>query len=1025
MPFLLDGSVPQNEFQQSIPYDVVAPLRSHIAGGHAELHRYDVSAEKAETELGDYNPSSDEVYDWPGRSANTVLDAASPRLFIDDALLRYYTNAASSGDTVTPVANTKNQVIVAGATGFKTNGSSYPRLAALKDRDVTVGDVVTLVDGVNNMTTYVAGLIGDAVGASVGSPVAGSGNLPTQPSNFPGSAPGTSVGGSGGALAANTYFVRFSYVGPFGETWASAASSFTIASLGEVCTLTIPALPSGATSANIYLSPPGGTALQCTRYKTGVTTTSVPLTTVYATGGPAYPATATQTSGTSNAVSVTAVTDSSYKGTATGDIVETYTATVTQASTGGDATTARLQVSSASGRDDQSSVTPAAFASPTSIGTRGATATWGNGGSADFVVGQTWQFTVRQAWTIPTVAAAGTFTGSSDITYLVQVTLGGLFADATKPQITVTTTNGLDGNASPITVTTSAAAVPIGTLGVTFTPTGSGLRKNDLYVIAVAGPTVGAYRTILLGNNLTTALQSSTDMTMYLAIRKNIEVPAQRVSAPPNLNWSADDDAITVESGIDAYDPTLTDGGVQFAVPVVGGTLFVEYRAWLPTFAGKVTEVSTEAEAVTLFGESQLSPDNPLGYAVWRAVKASNVTPVRFTALADPDDMDEWTEVLAQLEGIQDVTGLTPLTRNTDVWDKYIAHIAARYDRGGEYRHAWFSPEAVSEQTILSQANSSDEEVILATLADDPATSGTQYTYLTVTSGNADFVTNGVLPGDIARFLYTVNSFGEVTYSSFTVEAVVNEDTLRFRTGYSGAVSTPQRVEIHRNLKRTQIAAALAEIPTAAPNKQVRYVWPDSIIDEDGLEVPGYILAAVYAAFVSGIAPQQGVRELVIPGFSSAPRSTTFFNNAQLNVLGEAGFFVVTSQTGRVYAKYARTSDVSTLDNREESLVRLDDASRYLFHAAVAQFFGKVNTSNDSLAAVRNGLETAKNHAKNDTLITRIGPMLIDAEVEDVRPSVVEPDRVTVAVTTQRGNPLNNATISLTVAGATTTTTTT
>lgn len=72
----------------------------------------------------------------------------------------------------------------------------------------------------------------------------------------------TFVAASGGAFAAGTYSYRYTWLNARGETLGSVAASQAL-TLNQKCTVTIPALPAGATSANIYrsLAPTGSELL--------------------------------------------------------------------------------------------------------------------------------------------------------------------------------------------------------------------------------------------------------------------------------------------------------------------------------------------------------------------------------------------------------------------------------------------------------------------------------------------------------------------------------------------------------------------------------------------------------------------------------------------------------------------------------------------------------------------------------------------------------------------------------------------
>lgn len=82
------------------------------------------------------------------------------------------------------------------------------------------------------------------------------------------------VSGSAGLLPAGTYYARYSWVDAFGETLAGGESAVFTQTSGAKPAITIPALPAGVMSANIYLTAAGGVAGTQTLYATGITATS-------------------------------------------------------------------------------------------------------------------------------------------------------------------------------------------------------------------------------------------------------------------------------------------------------------------------------------------------------------------------------------------------------------------------------------------------------------------------------------------------------------------------------------------------------------------------------------------------------------------------------------------------------------------------------------------------------------------------------------------------------------------------------
>lgn len=574
MAIVLPQQTVFNEFTTVIPAEIKSVLLPHIVGPQAELHRYSNPQEKPGIDVGPYSPNLATSYAWPSKESPTsVVDLLFVQIFIDSALLRYYQNLEGSGTTITPVPLFLNRIIISGAVGFVSNGVSFPRLAALFDRDVQVGDIVMLKHLSTTFFTSVIGFVADVIPSVIAAATSDAANAATQ------------------VLASSTF----------------------------------------------------------------------------------------QTAGTVN--DITAVeAAAAYNGLPTGDINEIYTVTVIQGSAGGDATTALFSVTSASGRDNQASVTPSAFAVATPIGTRGLTVTWSNIVN-DFVVGQVWTITVAQAFVAPVATSAGTYTGLDTTTYIVEVTLGGPYTGP-DPQITCVNAIATDSS-GPTTVPTTATNVPVGTQGVLIQFSGTALRKGDKYYINVTAAGQGAFRTIVLNDNLPTALQVAPDMELDLHIQKNIQVPRERVSTPPILNWTDDQSGVSLNSGVDAYDSTLTNAGVLYAVPVVSGPstlVYISYRAWSSQWVNLIGQVQVlntgDILAAVTVKLGTVSPDNPLAYAVYKAVLNSNQQPVQFSSVQDPDILTNWSFAATVLVGLP-INSVTVLSHSIDVLNIFKQHVDA------------------------------------------------------------------------------------------------------------------------------------------------------------------------------------------------------------------------------------------------------------------------------------------------------------------------------------------------------------
>ena len=935
--------LPQVQVFQDFQAAVVAngnPLNAHISGPHAYLLRYAEENERSKGLLGYYDTVLDNNYAWPTLPAGAIVDEGYVKVYIKDALLKYYEDGLSTGSVITKVSGYSNRIRSA-TKAFKANGTAYPRSADFYDRDVAAGDVVKvrgLSSGVSvTLWTYVKNLIPDVVAAVVGASSADTNN---------------------------------------GTTQSAAATVVKLA---------------GADNC-VY-----------------------PLANVTA-----------------------------YDGLPSGDINETYDIIVTGGSVNGDLTTATLRILSGSGNDDVAEVVPAAAFQATTIGTRGRifeffnSATGGCSASAtaddvsadDLIIGQRWRINVTDNFAPATSASGGTYDSAVDTTYVVEVTRGGLFSSATKPQISVSTSNGADVS-GPTTVSASATAVAVGTVGVTITLTGAGLRKGDKYYIECTGTTSGDYRTIELGHSLDTGITAGAQVEVTLYIRKPVlNVTKNRTGFAPLLNWDTSETELSVSSGMIAYDSTWTNSGVELPLNVIAeaskdyGAVYVEYRAWVQTLTNEVNFINNVGEIDDAISGA-LDPDNPLKWGVFKALENSNGTAVGYTAVSNPDDATAWADVLEALLGRDDVYNLVPLTRNRTVLDLYAAHVTALSSpERGLWRVLWVNLAGVPEIPVVSAgstvanhvtATTSDGETCLATIVDDPDTSGSQFTIVNNTNANGDFVTNGVRVGDIVRAAYVGDGFGGATYSEYTIAEVVSEDQLRLVSGPAAPINSAAKIEIWRSLSATAEAAEIALDAGSWGSRRIRAVWPDTI-ESSGTVMEGYFLAASLAGLSAGLLPQQPMTRVEIVGYSRVARTTVKFNRAQLDALAASGVFIVTQNgnNGQIFARHALTTGTYTdINQREESVTRNVDYVSYAVRDVLDPFIGIYNINQNIINRVSLALRESLDTFTVNTTTT--GPVLIAyTDLTVVQDSLLK-DKLNVTVNISVPYALNNIAVRLIV----------
>lgn len=925
--YILPQVLVYQEFKRS-PVAISQPLNACNIGEQFDLHRYAEPTEKDIIKVSDaYDPASEVCFEFPGRQAGGIVDPGYTKVFLDDALLRYYQDAAGSGSTVEYTTPNKNRIRAASV--IWKSGNGYDRSGALL-RDVKAGDVVRLT--------------GVACGHSLAFQSSVIGFIPE-------------------TIAADI------------EDSASDAHNAGTQSLAK---------------------------------------------------------TNTQTAGTTNNVGLANgdIDASTYNGLPTGDINDVYTVEVVA---GGGNGSAQLRITSQSGNDDQGVVDfDVDFASYFPVGTRGLQVKFRLGSPVSsvtndvFLVGQTWSIHVSQAYTKLTTTSSGTYLGTKDTTYVVEVTRGGksgAAANGDKPQISVSTTTGVD--VSGPTLITGTGAFPVGSQGVNIAFAQTSLSKGDRFTILVTAAHDGAFQTLVLAQNLPPELRGecnegtsssssvpAPDLSISLYIKKNIQVPAN--GADSFVNWTQNDTQVCMQSGVVAYDSSWASSGVELPLPVEGGKVYVEHRDRIEENAITVGTISDVGDIPTIFASAPVvHPDNPLVFATYKSLLNANGEDVKFLALKSATsvaalDLDDWLSALETLVNRDDVYSLVPLTQDKDVLDAVLAHCDSQSaPTNGRWRICWLNRPAVETEGIYVQDDNGDP--LLAQILDDPDAEGTQYTMVEVSEGK--FVTNGVRPKDTVRANYTTDGFGNLTYSTYIVDRVVNEDTLLLIRGANAPVNVPSKIEIYRTPTKTELATTLATYPGLFKDRRAALVWPDKV-GNAGQTFAGYFLCSGLAGLRSGVLPHQGLTNVELLGYDDLTRSTTFFSANQLNLMAASGYWIVTQDTkdGTVFTRHQLTcGDQTDINQREQSVTTNLDSISFLYLNRLKVYIGKGNVTPTMINIIQGEVLSLIESLKNTILSDRLGPQVIDATIVQLAPDPLAADHIILRVENNLPKPFNNA----------------
>lgn len=682
-----------------------------------------------------------------------------------------------------------------------------------------------------------------------------------------------------------------------------------------------------------------------------------------------------------------------------GQMSETYTLTVTAVGAHGTGNagnwdTVRLSVVSASGTDAATVLTPVVGAN--NVGSRGARVTLGHGGSGDdWAIGDVITVVVVQTYTVPTLAAGGTYTGPSDTTYVVRVTKGGVSGAA---QVTVSTSTGVD-NGGPYTVT-SGTPIVLGNYGATFTFTGAELVVGDSFTVAVTAAASGPIHTLILANDMGSNLQGSP-VQVELAIVKDIVVPANRVGHAPLLNWVGSATQITLNAGILSTDARVPGTDLE----VILGTAYASYRALRTATASVVRDIATTADILAQTGGLD-DPDSVLAYGLYRALSNAAGTVVKSLSVPT-DDLAGYNAAMLKLKDREDWYRAVPLTHDEAIIDAVIAVVEARSTAVvGRWATTMVSL-ALNPAVAVIGAGSQ-----LATITDDPGTGGTQYTLVTDTAGQ--FITKGVRPGDIFRAGYTSDGFGGSTFSSFVVDTVQSEGKLLLVSGPSLPVTVPSTYQIWHNQTTQEQADDFGAREQARSNRRVTSVFPANP-GRVGTTVPGYFLACSLAALRGASAPHQGLTNAAVADWDDMTEASVEFAD-QLDNLANYGTYIVTENpAGLVYVRKQLTTDISDTKHAEDSATVNCDSIAFYFKNLLAPFVGVSNVVPANIDQMTAEVLAGIGFLKTAGFTTKLGGQITDGSLNFLRPHATLLDRVVASINVSLPIPLNNGDLLLIV----------
>lgn len=221
-----------------------------------------------------------------------------------------------------------------------------------------------------------------------------------------------------------------------------------------------------------------------------------------------------------------------------------------------------------------------------------------------------------------------------------------------------------------------------------------------------------------------------------------------------------------------------------------------------------------------------------------------------------------------------------------------------------------------------------------------------------------------------------------------------------------------------------------ATVAAQARNKRTAVAFPNQLSFYNGFAnatqtVDGFYLASAYAGLLAGQPVEDGITRETVQGFLDIPAALkNTMTQTFKNTLSQAGVAVAEMRrnnfltTNNLVCRHGVTTDNSSINNREISLTRSEDALVVSMQATLdnAGFIGKPIGPN-TLSSIKGVSTAVLETAKQNSIIFDYGTVLV--QQDSVDPTVVNvkftyiPEfplnyiEVTISVNTQTGNVTN------------------
>lgn len=409
-----------------------------------------------------------------------------------------------------------------------------------------------------------------------------------------------------------------------------------------------------------------------------------------------------------------------------------------------------------------------------------------------------------------------------------------------------------------------------------------------------------------------------------------------------------------------------------------------------------------------------IHPDNPIALMADMVTRSglSTSNKVFFARAVSSDTLSGYQEALDDLE-TEDVYYLVPASQDKAVIDVFKAHVAAQSQPENKHERVLLASTAIAtfDTIIPSSDNVAVPQGTITALNPDRIS----------TSSPSDIDWGSVKPGMVVKVL-----------ASQDVDATVVEERriseVNAASGYATVLSDFStdlvgtvwfKIDTFPRT-RLQQAEEWRDEAKAYGDKRLMLIRPDEVeityTDKTGvrprdldIRVPSYYACAVFAGLASSLPPQQPMTNMPVPGINELFHSNGYFTPDQLNTIAEGGNNILIQPTRNAspQSRHQQTTDVSTIETREFSIVRIVDFVSKFFRNSLRPYIGKHNITSELLTQLRGTCEAILRTLVDDSVLRQGSRLMALFQDPD------QPDSIIVEVSLNVPYPVNRIVVRL------------